>query len=531
MNRKAPVTLVTVVKDDAKDLRGMLASVRDYVDEIIVGVQPSEDDTKSVALAFADTVVELPQTVHIEMQVTELSRSARNEVILHITPDERLENIDKLSEVVAIDADVWLLERVDFIDGQRVQYWQSDIRVCLFKRGAVEFQPKMHTYPKLLSDKVYETREMWISHLRRIETIRKRIGQFNTLADSVGEGDRVIPIQSTFLAKAESLNAKIVAGGYPRKILLSYNGMVGIGDVIMTTPAVREIRRQYPKAEITYLTQVSAAVRNNPYIDRVINIKPEQWKPENESKYDLVIHWERSLTGKPGERLNGYELESQWAFVKPENYHPEWFVSKTEDRFARSFLANNIKTARVVGFSLRASSLHRTWPHSVEFVEKLLNAYEDVSIIFFGTPDCRMLEMQYSELLAPIRDNWGVKRLARLPYSGPGADRIVRTSGLLNLREVAAITKHLDLMITPDSGLMHIAACFDIPTVAYFNLVPPELRVKHLPTVRPVAAQYECSPCFEHGKMWCEKMTELGAPCLHTITVDDMLKLSQEVLG
>lgn len=527
----AGITAISVVQNDAADLRLMLEHIRPHVDEILLVVQPSEDDTLAVAKHYADKVIE-PETatLHIETYFADLIAQAANDIIVEIYPDERFNKPELLRALADEDADVWWFGRIDYLDDVRVQIFRDDRHPRMHRRGALKWTAKMHTYPEMLSQKQFDVREVWMEHRRSMERIRLRQTQYAKFAAEHGETDRIVPMQDAFLRRAEEVYSKVKSGRYPRKILLSYNGIVGIGDTLMTTPAVREIRRLYPQAEITYLTQQGVVLKNNPYIDVIDSTPVEKWKPENESKYDFVVHWEGSLTGQAGYRLNGYECESYWAYVEPESYHADWFVTKSEDKEAKNFLAQHVKTSRVVGMALSASCLHRTWQHSEEFVQALLREYEDVTLIFFGDAKCRLLEMEYSSYLQPVKDAYGVRRYAQLPYDGPGKDRIIRTSGTIDLRRVAAIIKNLDLLIAPDSGLMHVAAALDVPTVAYFNLVPPYLRVKHCPTVTPVAADYECSPCFVHGTIACDKTTKDGAPCLHTVTVDRVMKAVEEVL-
>ena len=56
----------------------------------------------------------------------------------------------------------------------------------------------------------------------------------------------------------------------PQKILLIRLRL--IGDVVLTTPAVRAVRRAYPDAHVSYLVEphASVVVANNPHIDEVI---------------------------------------------------------------------------------------------------------------------------------------------------------------------------------------------------------------------------------------------------------------------
>jgi heptosyltransferase-2 len=57
----------------------------------------------------------------------------------------------------------------------------------------------------------------------------------------------------------------------PDKILVVR--LSSIGDIILTTPLLRCIRKQYPRAEITYLVkkQFTELLSSSPYVDKVIS--------------------------------------------------------------------------------------------------------------------------------------------------------------------------------------------------------------------------------------------------------------------
>jgi hypothetical protein len=553
---RAPITVVNIAKDDGQYIREVFAKIRPWVDEIIVGVQPSVDDTRAACEEVADIVVDVESTPHTQMQLEPLIAQAKHPIILFLTSDECIAHPERLAEVVTWDADIWWLPRVDFLNGNRVQFHMQDPQPRLFRKGALRFVQQMHTYPEFLSKKIADVRECWFEHRRTIEGLRRRMPEFNKAAEESGEAERVVPGQSGLLTKAEDITRRQNDPKYRPRILLSYNGVVGIGDTLMTTPVVRALREQYPKARIEYLTQQGVVLQNNPYINEIWHDPPEKWNPEREQRYDIVIHWETSLTGEPGKRLNGYECEAYWAYVDVENYHPDWFVTKGERGWARAFIKEHVKTPRLVGMALSSSCLHRTWPRSFEFVQRFMETYPDVTLVFMGDPRCQVLEMrteQRLDLVTPLGmglyeingqrrrmepQDFGLNEMPKRPfraapaYKGPGHERILRTSGRISLREAAALVGELDLLIAPDSGLMHVAAALDTPCVAYFNLVPPELRVKHMPNVIPITANWECSPCFIHGTIDCSKThPDRGAPCLYAITPDMMLDAIAKVLG
>ena len=101
--------------------------------------------------------------------------------------------------------------------------------------------------------------------------------------------------------------------------------------------------------------------------------------------------------------------------------------------------------------------------------------------------------------------------------------------GKTSLADLMALMTHLKLFITNDSGPMHIATAFDVPTLAIFGPTTKELgffpygeghrvmEVKDLP----------CRPCALHGGKKCPKK---HFQCMRSITPDMVFQAAKEML-
>ena len=78
--------------------------------------------------------------------------------------------------------------------------------------------------------------------------------------------------------------------------------------------------------------------------------------------------------------------------------------------------------------------------------------------------------------------------------SFPG--RVENHIGKTSLEELITIIKQLDLLLTNDTGSMHLAALFHIPTVAIFGSTDPTLTGPQGSIHRVLRHPVECSPCF-----------------------------------
>ncbi len=94
--------------------------------------------------------------------------------------------------------------------------------------------------------------------------------------------------------------------------------------------------------------------------------------------------------------------------------------------------------------------------------------------------------------------------------------------GLTDLATAAAVINKLDLFVSNDSGLMHVAAALKRPQVAIFGSTDPALTGPLNPYAEVVAAKIDCSPCFSRS---CSR----GYQCFERIQVSDVLKACLKV--
>ena len=107
---------------------------------------------------------------------------------------------------------------------------------------------------------------------------------------------------------------------------------------------------------------------------------------------------------------------------------------------------------------------------------------------------------------------------------------IINMASGYNIREVAAIIQKIDLMITPDSGLMHFAGHFRIPTVAIFGGSDPKCRLKYYTTIYPIykgKASCDQWPCWEHA-YYCHR--GFPSPCMIPIKAENIFEVVKQII-
>ena len=135
-----------------------------------------------------------------------------------------------------------------------------------------------------------------------------------------------------------------------------------------------------------------------------------------------------------------------------ESGYAEPYLSEQELKFAQETILALKKSekTKIIGYNLSAGAANRIWAKekSIELLQSISDLSNDYTILLFTTPDERERALT---LQTAVKSNVHI-----IPDK-------------LNLTSVAAIIKFLDIMITPDTSIVHIARSFDVPVVGLFS--------------------------------------------------------------
>lgn len=150
---------------------------------------------------------------------------------------------------------------------------------------------------------------------------------------------------------------------------------------------------------------------------------------------------------------------------------------------------------RFIGIVPSASSRSRTWP-GMFFLARRLLKHGPVAII------------------------------SSFPLSLPKP--FINLTGL-PLEDFVGLLKYCKLLITPDTGLLHVAMLLRVPALAVFGPIDAKLRIWRTETVTSIQRHdLECSPCHEFLAHSCPPGKELQ--CLTDITVDEVYETACSLL-
>ena len=99
----------------------------------------------------------------------------------------------------------------------------------------------------------------------------------------------------------------------------------------------------------------------------------------------------------------------------------------------------------------------------------------------------------------------------------------------LNLRELAEKIVAIDAVVAVDTGLAHLAAALDTPTIALYGPTSPGLTGTYGNNQKHLQADYVCAPCF---KKHCEKKQGQIVPeCYTDITSEKVMNLVNKLFA
>jgi heptosyltransferase-2 len=293
-----------------------------------------------------------------------------------------------------------------------------------------------------------------------------------------------------------------------------------IGDIVLTTPVVRCLKQQVPGATVHYLTKkgFAAILEPNPYIHRVHLLGDDlaglisELEAEN---FDAVIdlhHNIRSLRvkralGKPAHAFRKLNLEKWLMTTFKWNRLPAVHIV---DRCLETVSAYGVKNDR--------QGLDYFLPAGTRGAGELLPALFQEGYIAMATgaahatkriPPEKMRAI-ITELPFPVVLLGGKEdRQAGEEVTAMDPSRIFNACGQTSLHESAALVRDARVVVSADTGLMHIAAAMRCPLVVLWgNTIPgfgmyPYYGSEPVPFRNLEVTGLSCRPCSKIGHAQC----------------------------
>jgi heptosyltransferase-2 len=352
-----------------------------------------------------------------------------------------------------------------------------------------------------------------------------------------------------------------------------------VGDAIMTTPVIRAVQKNYPRAHITILAKpwVIPVYENNPHVDEIMvyenNGRHKMGmgtlrlaKDIRQGRFDLAILMQNAfeaallvfLAGIP-QRL-GYNTDGRsWLLNKCVKLDPdlkkghlvdyylgilkgagledygktmELSLSDADREYAKKILEDK---------GLRNQDLRNKGPELKGYENKELENRElagKIPVIGInpgatGGTAKRWFPDRYASLCRKLSNQYQTKILI---FGGPADNELgeeimtmapeccVNMAGKTSLSQAFALIENCDLFVTNDSGLMHGAAALNVNQVAVIGSTDHIATAPFNHNSIMVREPVSCSPCLKDE-------CPIDHRCMTRISVDMVMEVCCSVLG
>jgi len=338
----------------------------------------------------------------------------------------------------------------------------------------------------------------------------------------------------------------------PKKILIVRTDR--LGDVILSTPVIKNLRLAYPKAHIAFMCRpyTVQVLEGNPYLDELIvydkygrhkslwaSIKFSFLLRAKKFDWAIILHptnrahlvtflagipfragWDRKLGFLLSRRIahhkqqgKKHELEYTLdilrevgvAVSEKEIYFP--VKQESESRVDEILIRQGLNVQdKLVVLHPCASCPSKRWPQDY-FLKliRLLKAHKQVRVAVISSES----EKEFGEKIAGDKD-------------------IIDLRGKLDISQTASLLKRAALFISNDSGPVHIAAALNTPVISIFGRKDPGLSpLRWMPLGKGsyyIHKDAGCLRCFAHN---CQK----GFACLKMIEPQEVYLLAKKIAG
>ncbi len=294
-----------------------------------------------------------------------------------------------------------------------------------------------------------------------------------------------------------------------------------IGDIVLTTPVVRCLKKQLNGAVIHYVTKevFKETLIHNPYIDKLYTFKKDVSEIYSElkaEKYDYVIDLHKNLRSlRLKQQLSGKAFSfnklnlQKFAAVNFKMLGSLPAKHIVERYFEAVALLNVVADAEGLDYFLSdAEALDLT---TIYFngIETKFTALVVGGSYYTKKIPLEKLEEICAKIKTPIitlgnKDDNAIADILEKKFPN-----VINACGKYSLNQSASIIKQADLVITPDTGLMHIAAAFHKKIISLWGNTIPEFGMgPYLPNSQNKILEVKnlsCRPCSKLGFHKCPK--------------------------
>ncbi|MBI5048035.1 MAG: lipopolysaccharide heptosyltransferase II [Deltaproteobacteria bacterium] len=326
-----------------------------------------------------------------------------------------------------------------------------------------------------------------------------------------------------------------------------------IGDVVHTLPALYALRSAYQSAKIDWLVEEEPSNRlfSHPLVNEVYVNKKKGWLKDFKNtyniakkiralNYDMVLDFQDLFKSglwvflSKGKRRIGFDKSRELSHL----FLNERLPAYNPDMHAVDRYLDIVKHLGVQCSEIK-------FPISItESEKKKVSALLKANGVLDGTPFVVVNPMARWETklweerkFAGLCNEIANKFSCKVVMTGASSEKennqilsltgskVIDLTGKTTLKELACLMSFSHLVITVDSGPMHIAAAAGVPVVAIFGPTAPWRTGPYGEMHTVIRKELPCSPCFS---MVCKSKDKM---CMKEIEVGDVLKAVEDRLN
>lgn len=348
--------------------------------------------------------------------------------------------------------------------------------------------------------------------------------------------------------------------GKDRPVNILIIKLSAIGDVVHALPFLEVLKKGFPEARIDWLVEEAASriIEGHPAIHRIILSRRKSWQKKLTKKanplsllgeisgflkelrlceYDLVVDLQGLL--KSG-ILVGLSKGKRKVGMSGSREGARLFLNERPIRvdYDQHAIDRYLKVAESLGYDSAKWDGHIpvSGPDRRLIDQILVSSGIEKEPLVAINPIARWrTKLWRPERFAILADRIRNEMGCEVIFTGSNLDeqiigditgmmktRFLNLAGQTNLKELAYFYSRCKLLVTTDTGPMHMAAAMGCPVVALFGPTAPWRTGPYGKGHKVIRADVECSPCF---KKRCDHMK-----CMEEITVDKVFEGVREVI-
>ncbi len=286
-----------------------------------------------------------------------------------------------------------------------------------------------------------------------------------------------------------------------------------IGDIVLTTPVIRCLRNKYPDAIIHYLTKKKFAtiLQSNPYLDKVIMLEDDLKKiivELEKENYDHIIDLHHNLrTLQIKNKLRDVRFHTFHKLNIKKWIYTNWKINLMPHKHIVDRYMATVTKLEVVNdgngldYFIPENDLIKKddipFSHSQGYVAIAIGAAHNTKKLPVEKLKELVEKIKYPIILLGGKEDFeaGEKIAEQDPV------KIYNACGKFSLNESADIVRNAKLVISHDTGLMHIAAAFKKNILSVWGNTVPSFGMT------PYQTMYEV---FQVNKLWCRPCSKTG---------------------